>query len=110
MSTVALDSPAEVLLRLGEIERDLAVRQNGYEATARSWYEAQREIRRAHATALLSSEKSSVAEKRAEADLAAVAAEGSEHEAAYEAAKAVIRVLEQRSMILMALLKSQGRF
>lgn len=104
-----LDSPAVVLQRLSEIERDLAERQNSYERSAGNWYAAQREIKRLHAIALLSSQKPSVTAQKAEADIAAVAAPGAEYEAEYEALKAVIRVLEQRAMILMSILKSQGR-
>lgn len=105
-----LDSPAIVMSRLSEIERDLAQRQNLYEDAARDWYAAQREIKRVYARALLSSSAASVTAQKAEADLAAYDIEAGAHEAEYEALKAVIRVLEQRSMILMALLKSQGRF
>lgn len=103
------DSPAEVMATLTAIERDLANRQNAYESAARDWYQAQREIKRKAAHALLNSTRSSVAEKRAEADEAAYDVESSAREAEYEALKAVIRVLEQRSMICMAILKSQGR-
>ena len=109
LTSEALDSPAVVMARLSEIERDLAERQNQYEAAAGDWYAAQREIRKAHATALLSSTKASVTEKKAEADIAAALCDGSEHEAVYESLKAVIRVLEMRSMIAMAILKSHGR-
>lgn len=107
--TVDLDSPAVVQHRLSEIERDLAERQNSYERAAGDWYAAQREIRRVHATALLASSKASVTEKKAEADIAASLCDGSEHEALYEASKAVIRVLETRANICMSILKSQGR-
>ena len=67
------------------------------------------EIKKAHAIALLSSTKASVTEKKADADIAAYAAEGAEHEAEYEALKAVIRVLETRASICMSVLKAQGR-
>jgi hypothetical protein len=107
---VELDSPALVMRKLAEVEADLAERQNSFETSTGNWYTAQREIKRAHAIALLSSDEKSVTEKKAHADIAATACEGSLYEAEYEALKAVIRVLEQRSMILMALLKSQGRF
>jgi hypothetical protein len=106
---VPLDSPAIVMQRLSEIERDLAERQNSYERAAGAWYAAQREIRRVHATALLGSPKTSVTEKKADADIAAAVCDGSEHEAVYESLKAVLRVLETRAMIAMAILKAQGR-
>jgi hypothetical protein len=104
-----LDSPAVVMRRLSEIERDLAERQNTFERSARGWYDAQREIKRQHAIALLSSDQKSITEKKAEADIAVSACEGVEYEAEYESMKAVIRVLETRSMVLMAVLKAQGR-
>jgi hypothetical protein len=104
-----LDSPAVVMQRLSEIERDLAERQGAYENAARRWYEAQRQIRHAHAVALLSSTKPSVTEKKAEADVEAALCDGSEFEAEYEASKAVIRVLETRATIGMSILKSQSR-
>lgn len=105
----AVDSPAVVMEQLTRIEHDLANRQNAYENAARDWYVAQREMKRQHAIALLGSSEKSVTEKKAEADIAAVGCDGSEHEAEYEALKAVIRVLETRATILMSVLKSQGR-
>lgn len=108
-STETLDSPAVVMTRLFAIENDLAERQNPYERAAGNWYTAQREIKRAHAIALLSSTKSSVTAQRAEADLAALACDGVEYEAEYEACKAVIRVLETRATVLQSILKAQGR-
>jgi len=104
-----LDSPAVVMHRLTQIERDLANRQNAFEAAARGWYAAQREIKKQHAIALLSSTKGSVTEKKAEADIAASVCDGAEFEADYEAQKAVVRVLETRANVCMSILKSQGR-
>lgn len=105
----ALSSPAEVMQRLDDIERDLAMRQNPFEHVTRRWHDVQRDIRKAAATALLSSAKGSVTEKRAEAELAGLLTEGAELEAEYEASRAVIGMLEKRSMILMSLLKGHGR-
>lgn len=111
MSVAALDlsSPAEVMVRLDGIERDLAIRQNAYESAARGFYTYKREIERERARALLSAPQSSVTEKRAHAELEAYGVDGASYEAEYEALKAVIRVLEARSMICCALLKAQGR-
>lgn len=111
VSVTALDlsSPAEVLQRLDAIERDLALRQNLFEDAARGFFLYKREFERQRATALLSAPEDSVTEKRAHADIEAYDAEGATQEAEYEALKAVVRVLETRSIILMALLKSQGR-
>jgi hypothetical protein len=103
----ALDSPHLVMQRLTEIERDLAERQNSYERAAGAWYTAQREIKKAHAIALLSSSKGTVTEKKAEADIAASVCDGSEFEAEYESLKAVIRVLETRATVCMSILKAQ---
>lgn len=108
MAPEQLDSPAVVMHRLSDIERDLAERQNSYERAAGNWYTAQRDIKRAHALALLSSQKPSVTAQKAEADLAALACDGVEYEAEYEALKAVIRVLETRATVLMSVLKAQG--
>lgn len=104
-----LDTPHVVMGRLSDIERDLATRQNLYEQAAHHWYSAQREIKRQHATALLSSDAGSVTEKKAFADLAAIAVDGAEYEAEYEALKAVIRVLETRASVLQSILRAQGR-
>lgn len=101
--------PAALMSKLTEVERDLAERQNTLEDAARRWYKAQREIGKRKASALLTSDKSSVTEKKAEGDLAAYEVEDSAQEAEYEAIKAFVRVLEQRAMILMSLLKAHGR-
>jgi hypothetical protein len=104
-----LGDPQAVITRLAEIENDLAIRQNLYEDVAGKWFVAQRDIKRAHATALLGSDEGTVTEKKAEADIAAATAPGSELEGEYEALKAVIRVLETRATIGMSILKAQGR-
>jgi hypothetical protein len=106
---IEMDSPAVVMHRLSQIERDLASRQNEYEQAAGDWYAAQRDMKLAHARALLGSPRASVTEKKAEADIAAATTPGAEHEALYEALKAVIRVLETRAMICTSILKAQGR-
>lgn len=106
---VETSHPAALMCRLETVEQDLAARQNTLENAARRWYAAQREIGRRKAQALLTSSKASVTEKKAEGDLAAYEVEDSAQEAEYEATKAFVRVLEQRSMILMSLLRAQGR-
>jgi hypothetical protein len=97
------------MARLAEIDNELAIRQNAYENAARTWFKAQREIARVKARALLTSEKASVTEKKAEGDLAAYDVEGAASEAEYEALRAVVRMLEVRSTIGMSILKAQGR-
>lgn len=109
MSVLELDSPQLVMSRLTDIERDLAGRQNAYEAAARDWFTARREIEREKARALLSADEKSVTEKRARAELASLTADGFEHEAEYEALRAVIRVLETRATICMSILKAQSQ-
>jgi hypothetical protein len=105
-----LSQPNAVQARLQSIEEDLAVRQNAYERAARAWFTAQREIVRVRAVKLLSSEATSVTEKKADADLAAYDVEGASAEAEYEALRAAVKVLELRATIGMSILKSQGRF
>ena len=109
-ATVDLTHPAAIMEGLASIEADLAMRQNNFEEVARQWYVAQREIGRRKAQALLASDAKSVTAAKAEGELAAYDVEGAASEAEYESLKAVIRVLEQRAMIGMALLKAQGRF
>lgn len=107
---VDLSHPAAVMQKLVEIEADLANRQNAYESAARGWYTAKRDIEKEKATALLgATDEKSVTEKKARAELSSYSVEGAEHEAEYEALKAVVRVLETRATICQSLLKAQGR-
>lgn len=106
----ALSDPAIVMHTLAAIENDLAIRQNNFEAAARGAYQYRREVERVKARELLTAADKTVAEKKARAELAAYDVEGVQYEQEYEALKSVIRVLEQRSMILMAVMKSQSRF
>ncbi len=104
-----LGHPIAVQQTLEGIEQDLADRQNRYETAASQWFGAQREMTRLKAHALLSSQKESVTEKKAEGDLAAYDVENAAAEAEYEALRAVVKVLETRATICQSLLKSQGR-
>jgi hypothetical protein len=104
-----LGNPQAVMDRLAEIENDLAIRQNLYEDVAGKWFLAQRDIKKAWATALLGSDADTVAEKRAEADLAAATCPGAQLEGEYVALKAAVSVLETRATIGMSILKAQGR-
>lgn len=106
---VDLTSPASVMQRLADIENGMAERQNGYEAIARRWHEAQRDINKAKAWALLTADDKTVTEKKARGEVAAFDVEGAECEAEYEATKAAMRTLESRATILMSVLKAQGR-
>jgi uncharacterized protein YjbK len=106
---LGLDHPAGIMNRLVEIESDLAIRQNNLESSARQWYGAKRDIEKEKAQALLGSDRASVTEKKAEADLAAYDVQGAASEAEYEALKAVVRVLETRATVCQSLLKAHGR-
>jgi hypothetical protein len=102
-----LSTPAAIMTRLDAIERDLADRQNALEAAARAWFVAKRQRDHDHAVAFLAAE-GPVAQRKAVADRE-TALDGREAEAEWEALRAVVRTLETRSTIGMALLKSHGR-
>jgi hypothetical protein len=104
---VSLDTPAIVTERLQAIEQDLANRQLVLESAAWKWYRAKRDREKAHAEAFLAAE-GTVAERRAIADRA-TAEVGRDDEAAFEAHRAVTRVLDTRAAIGMSILRSQGR-
>jgi hypothetical protein len=95
------------MARLAAIENDLAVRQGAYEAAALAWYRAKRQREHDRAVEFLKAE-GTVAERSAIADRA-TALDGRNEEAEYEAIRAVVRTLDTRATIGMAILKSQGR-
>jgi hypothetical protein len=105
--TATLDNPGAVVGRLVEIEQDLAVRQGALEHAALSWFRAKRDREHRRAVAFIRAQ-GTVAQRSAEADQETCLL-GVAEEAEYEALRAVVRVLETRSNIGMALLKSQGR-
>lgn len=105
--SATLDNPAAVVARLEEIERDLAVRQNALESAGMAWFRRKRDREHAFAVAFLSAE-GTVAERKAIADRE-TSLIGKDEEAEWEALSRVVRVLETRANIGMALLKSQGR-
>lgn len=100
-------SPLEVMARLEAIEQDLATRQTDLETAAINWYRAKRDREKARAEAFLTAE-GTVAERQAQAD-SATALDGRDEEAAWEAMKAVVRVLETRASIGQSILRSQAR-
>ncbi len=100
-------APAQIMQRLEDIDRDLAVRAPELEEAAQGWFTAKRDKEQARAAAFLKAE-GTVAERTAQAE-AATGLVGVEHEAKYEAMKAVTRVLETRATIGQALLKAHGR-
>lgn len=107
MAAVTLDSPAVVMLRLQDIEQDLATRQNQLEDAALGWFRAKRDKEHKHAVVFIGAQ-GTVAERTQQAAREASLI-GREEEALYEALRAVVRTLETRSTIGMALLKSQAR-
>jgi hypothetical protein len=102
-----MNTPAEVMARLGEIEADLAIRQNALESAAMNWFAAKRDREKARAIVFLGTQ-GTVAERSAKAD-EQTALDAKNEEAEWEALKAVVRTLETRANIGMALLKAQGR-
>jgi hypothetical protein len=103
----ALSTPSQVQIRLEAIEDDLARRQNDLEDAALEWFRAKRdreiEELRAYTEAV------GTAPHRKFAADAAGAVIGADEEASWEGKKAVVRVLETRANIGMAILKSHGR-
>lgn len=104
---MSLDTPALVMARLEAIEQDLALRQMDLEQAALDWFRAKRDREKKWAEAYLEAEGTDGA-RRAQANIAAVEV-GKEFEAAWEGLKAVVRVLDTRAAIGMAILKAQGR-
>ena len=104
---MSLSSPAQVMLRLEEIESELAERQNQLEDAALEWYRSKRDRELAENVAFASTVGTSM-ERKFAAD-AAGAVDGCDEEAAWEAKRAGVRVLETRANIGMAILKSHGR-
>jgi hypothetical protein len=104
---VSLSTPQQIQERLEAIEGDLAIRQNVLEKAAMDWYKAKRDREANWARAYISADGPAHVRK-AEADLA-VATVGINEEAEYEALRAVVRTLETRATIGMALLKTQAR-
>lgn len=104
---MTLSSPAEVMERLAAIENDLASRQNDFECAALAHFRARRDREESWARSFVEAE-GSVAQRKAISDMEH-AQHGAVEEATYEAQKAVVRVLETRASIGMAVLKAQGR-
>lgn len=105
-TTVGFD-PVQVMERLEQIENDLAVRQMELEGAAREWFTAKRDREAKRAVAFIEAQ-GTVAERNAIAD-AQTAFVGKNAEAAWEALRAVVRVLETRASIGQSLLRSMGR-
>lgn len=102
-----LDTPQEIMARLTEIERDLAVRQNELEDAAMGWYRKKRDREYDWSVAFAAAEGTDM--KRRATATRESARVGAEEEGHWEGLRAVVRVLETRATIGMALLKYQSR-
>lgn len=114
MTTATHSHPGAVMARLAEIEHDLAIRQNDLEeaadARARLVRDWEKRLARSQATA-----KGSDAFARRQAALVMAADQDDlydqlrDAEGAYAALHAVVKVLEVRATVGMAILKAQSR-
>jgi len=101
-------SPAQIIERLEAIDQDLQTRQNEFEEAAEAWTRKKREKELSWARAYMSASGKEVTTRKAAAKLESENV-GLEEEAKYEGLKAVMDVLQTRSMIGMGLLKAHGR-
>ena len=100
-------STGTIQQRLEDIDADLAVRVDALEAAARAWFLSKRDREHDRAVVFLKTE-GTVGERSSAADIA-TSMIGRAEEAEWEALRAVVRVLETRSVIGMALLKAYGK-
>jgi hypothetical protein len=96
-----------VLERLEAIETDLSERERDLEQAALDWFKAKRDVEHDYAVAYLAAD-GTVDERKSKARRV-IEGKGRDEEARYESLRAVVRVLETRANIGMALLKAQGR-
>lgn len=104
---MTLDSPAVVQQRLEEIDEQLAFAVMHLEQTALAWFRARRDREVEEARAYASA--TGPATERKVVAVAAGAQIGVAEEAAWEARKLLVRVLESRANVGMSILKAQGR-
>ena len=104
---MTLSNPAAVQSRLEALDDDLAAFQNQVEDAAMAWFTAKREREKAHASSFLTA-KGSVAARNAIAEVE-TATEGMDAEATWEGKRHLLKALETRANVAMAILKSQGR-
>lgn len=104
---MSLSSPALVQQRLEDIDGQLAQALNGMEDAALEWFRCKRdrEVEKARAYA---EAEGPATERKIVAD-AFAATVGVDEEARWESRKLVVRLLESRANVGMAILKSQGR-
>ena len=104
---MTLSTPQAVTERLEQIDQELALKANDFEQNAHDWFRAKRTKEHQHAIEFKKAE-GTVAERNEWAN-EVTALIGSEYEAAYEAMKAKVKLLEARASIGMSILRSQGR-
>jgi tetrahydromethanopterin S-methyltransferase subunit G len=109
-----LDSPAAVMGRLSEIEDDMATRQVEYEQAAGARARLIRDWERRLAICMRQAPGTNAEMRKANALIQASELDDlhdrlTEAEAAFEALRVVMKVLSDRSMIGMAVLRAQGR-
>jgi hypothetical protein len=108
------DSPSVVMSNLELISNDMASRMNEWEKAARDRTRLAREWERRHALHMQLAQGSNAEKRKANALVAASEQDDmferlTEAESTYEAIRVVMKVLEDRSMIAMAILRAQGR-
>lgn len=104
---MTLSHPAAVQERLEAIDQALAVHQNEYEEAAQAHFLARRLKEKTRAEEFMKAE-GTVAERSAKADQE-TALMGVEEEGRWEGLRGVVKVLDTRAAIGMAILKAQGR-
>ncbi len=108
-------SPAAIQQRLEDIEADLAHRQNDYAKAAEDKHRVIRDYELRHARAFMAANGDTVNERKAQALIALAASDDGIYEAmktaegSYEGLRAAVKVLEQRAMIGMSLLRANSR-
>lgn len=102
-------SPAQIMERLEDIERDLGERQNEYQQAAEDWHRAKRDKEKAWASAYIAHDQAKHVTDRKAAAILASEGIGQEAEAKYVALKAAVEVLTTRATIGQSLLRAHGR-
>jgi hypothetical protein len=105
----------QIVDRLEQIEIDFGERQEPFAEAAERFHKLTREYELRLARAMVAAQGKTATEKKAQALIAIAASDDSlyqdlkEAEGDYEGARAAVRVLENRSMIGMSLLKGASR-
>jgi hypothetical protein len=105
----------QITERLEEIEADLAERQPKYERSAELVHRLRRDAELRQARAFMAAHGKTATERKQEATIAIAAAPDNlysdllDAEGVYEGLRAAVKVLEQRAMIGMSLLRASTR-